>query len=103
MFTTIAVLHRRLPVWKMLMHWFITFFGNLAGSLLVVGLITGYGGTFSNPIYQKEVLAFANTKVAVPLWSQIFLRGVGANWLVCLACFLALMARESFSKVMAIW
>jgi formate/nitrite transporter FocA (FNT family) len=27
----------------MLQHWLITFWGNLAGSLLVVGLITGYG------------------------------------------------------------
>ena len=41
MFTTISVLHRRLSVVKMLMHWFITFFGNLAGSLFVMGLITG--------------------------------------------------------------
>ena len=41
MFTTISVLHRRLSPLKMLMHWFITFFGNLAGSLFVMGLITG--------------------------------------------------------------
>ena len=34
---------------------------------------------------------------------MIFLRGIGANWLVCLACFLAMMARELFSKVVAIW
>lgn len=43
------------------------------------------------------------TKVVVPTWHAIFLRGVGANWLVCMACFLAFMAREYFSKVMAIW
>jgi hypothetical protein len=41
MFTTISVLHRRLSVWKMLIHWTVTFFGNLAGSLFVVGLMTG--------------------------------------------------------------
>lgn len=43
------------------------------------------------------------TKVVVPTWHAIFLRGIGANWLVCMACFLAFMAREYFSKVMAIW
>lgn len=42
MFTTLSVLHGRLQWWKMLMHWFVTFFGNLAGSLLIVGLITGW-------------------------------------------------------------
>jgi len=42
--------------------------------------------------------------VDVPhLGHQIFLRGIGANWLVCLACFLAFSAREYFSKVVAIW
>jgi formate/nitrite transporter FocA (FNT family) len=41
MFTTLSVLHRRLSVWKMLMHWTVTFFGNLAGSLLIVGLVAG--------------------------------------------------------------
>lgn len=41
MFTTIAILHRRLGPGKALMHWGITFFGNLAGSLFVVGLMTG--------------------------------------------------------------
>jgi len=41
MFTTVAVLHRRLSVWKMLLHWFVTFWGNLAGSLFLVGIIAG--------------------------------------------------------------
>ncbi|EMC97653.1 hypothetical protein BAUCODRAFT_107340 [Baudoinia panamericana UAMH 10762] len=103
MYTTIAVLHRRLSPLKMLMHWFITFFGNLAGSLFVMAIIIGYGGVFSNATYKAEVLTFANTKVVTPHWHQIFLRGIGANWLVCLACFLAFMAREYFSKVVAIW
>jgi hypothetical protein len=46
--TTIAALHRRLSPWKMLLHWFITFWGNLAGSLFVMAIIFGYGGGFSH-------------------------------------------------------
>lgn len=41
LFTTIAMLQRRLKPGKALAHWGITFFGNLAGSLFVVGLMTG--------------------------------------------------------------
>ncbi|KAF2161561.1 hypothetical protein M409DRAFT_27957 [Zasmidium cellare ATCC 36951] len=103
MITTIAVLQRRLSVPKMLMHWFVTFFGNLAGSLFVVAIITGYGGVFDLPPYNAEAITFANKKVVTPQWHMIFLRGIGANWLVCMACFLACMAREYFSKVIAIW
>lgn len=42
LFTTISVLHRRLNPLKALMHWTVTFFGNLCGSLFVVGLMAGY-------------------------------------------------------------
>ena len=41
LFTTVSMLQRRLSPWKALLHWFITFFGNLAGSLFIVGLMTG--------------------------------------------------------------
>lgn len=68
-----------------------------------MGIIIGYGGVFNLAVYKAEVIKFATTKVVTPEWHMIFLRGIGANWLVCLACFLAFMAREYFSKVMAIW
>jgi formate/nitrite transporter FocA (FNT family) len=41
MYTTLSFVHRRLSIWKMLLHWAVTFFGNLAGSLFVVAIITG--------------------------------------------------------------
>ncbi|KAI6856340.1 Formate/nitrite transporter [Hortaea werneckii] len=103
LYATLAVLHRRISLLKMLIHWTVTFFGNLAGSLFVMAIIAGYGGVFSAEPYYNEADSFATTKVVTPGWHQIFLRGIGANWLVCLACFLAFMAREYFSKVVAIW
>ena len=41
LFTSVAMLQRRLGLLKALQHWGLTFFGNLAGSLLVVGLMVG--------------------------------------------------------------
>lgn len=41
MFTTVSVLQRRLSVVKMLIHWGVTFLGNLAGSLFIVAIIVG--------------------------------------------------------------
>lgn len=40
-FTMTSVLHGRLPARKMLLHWFLCFFGNLAGSLFVMAIIMG--------------------------------------------------------------
>ena len=87
----------------MLMHWVLTFFGNLAGSLFIVAIITGYGGTFSTTGYAAEARTFATTKQLTPDWHQIFLRAIGANWLVCLACFLGMSGREYVSKIVGIW
>ncbi|KPI44328.1 putative formate transporter [Cyphellophora attinorum] len=103
LFTTVAVLQKRLSWTKMLIHWFITFWGNLAGSLFVVALITGYGGTFDVAAYTTEVRTFATTKQITPHFHQVFLRGIGANWLVTLACFLGMSGREYFSKIVGIW
>ncbi|CAK4010033.1 related to formate nitrite family of transporters [Lecanosticta acicola] len=103
MITIIPVLQRRLSILKMLKHWFIVFWGNLAGSLFLVAIITGYGGVFSKEPYRGEAIRFAQSKAVTPEWHMIFLRAIGANWLVCMSCFLAFQAREFFSKVMAIW
>lgn len=87
----------------MLLHWTLTFFGNLAGSLFVVAVIAGYGGIFSAEAYTTEIHTFVTTKQLKPEWHQIFLRGIGANWLVCLACFLGMSGRELVSKIVGIW
>jgi formate/nitrite transporter FocA (FNT family) len=83
----------------MLKHWTITFFGNLAGSLFVMGILVGYADVLSDAAYRTQTIKFATKKVVTPQWHVIFLRGIGANWLVCLACFLACSAREQVSKI----
>ncbi|KAH0019905.1 Formate/nitrite transporter, partial [Aureobasidium melanogenum] len=103
MFTTLSTLHRRTSILQMLQHWVLSFFGNLAGSLFVMAILIGYAGILSDAAYASQTIKFATKKVVAPEWHQIFLRGIGANWLVCLACFLSCGAREQFSKIMAIW
>ncbi|TVY62743.1 putative formate transporter [Lachnellula suecica] len=103
LFSTVALLHRRISVLDLLKTWFVSFFGNLAGMLFFMAVLTGYGGTFSTGGYHTETLAFATTKVVTPGWHQIFLRGILANWLVTMAVFLSISAREIISKIFAIW
>jgi len=43
----------------MLQHWALTFLGNLAGALFIVGVIIGHGGVLSGDAYRKEALAIA--------------------------------------------
>ncbi|KAL2836477.1 Formate/nitrite transporter [Aspergillus pseudoustus] len=103
MFTTLAALQRKLPWYRMLLHWFVTFWGNLAGSLFVVAIIFGYGEVFSADPFRSAAISFATKKQVTPDFHHIFLRGIGCNWLVCLACFVALQGRDMASKIIGIW
>lgn len=60
-------------------------------------------GVFGTDPYKAEAIAFATKKQITPEWHQIFLRGIGCNWLVCLACYLGMQGRDLASKVMGIW
>lgn len=42
-------------------------------------------------------------KQVTPNFYQIFLRGIGCNWLVCLGCMFGMQGRELVSKVAGIW
>lgn len=52
MFMIVAFLHRRVTIIDLLKSWFISFFGNLAGMLFFVAIVTGcknlsFQGSFS--------------------------------------------------------
>jgi len=103
MFMTTAFLHRRISVVDVLKNWVVSFFGNLAGMLFFMAIITGYGGVFAMEPYKTQTINFANMKAVDPAWHQILLRGIGANWLVCFAVFISISSREIVSKITAIW
>ena len=78
-----AFLHRRVTLVDVLKNWVISFLGNLAGSLFFMAIIMGYGGVFEEaPAYQTAAVRLATQKAIDPQWHQIFLRAIGANWLV---------------------
>jgi formate/nitrite transporter len=61
------------------------------------------GGTFDADPYHSEVVAYVTKKQVTPTWVQIFIRGIGCNWLVCLGCLLGMQGRELVSKIAGIW
>lgn len=104
MYMLTALLGRRIHIKDLALSWTVSFLGNLAGSLFAVAIIFGYGGVFEETeVYRQAVLTFATQKAVQPMWHQIFLRAIGANWLVCFAVFSATQARELVSKVVGIW
>lgn len=84
--------------------WVVSYLGNLGGMLFFMAIIIGYGGVLTDiEVYREETIRYAIQKAQLPGWHQIFLRAIGANWLVCMAVFMSISSREIGSKIMAIW
>jgi formate/nitrite transporter len=93
--------HTRLS--KLLRNWIIVYLANFAGSVLLAGIMYGTGLWKANSMaVGAQALKIANAKVNLSFWSA-FLRGIGCNWLVCLAVWMAISAREVAGKIFAIF
>ncbi|KAH9962084.1 Formate/nitrite transporter [Lactifluus volemus] len=99
----IGVLKRAVPWWSLPLNWLVVTFGNLTGSLFFAAILVKYTGIISTSPYSDFVVSFAIKKAVTPAWYQIFLRGIGCNWLVCVAVWQAEGARDTVSKIYALW
>lgn len=81
--------------------------GNFVGALFVAYVIAfssglifeSAGGTLP---WAKSIVNLTNAKCSLD-WLSAFIRGVGCNWLVCLAVFAAAASTEVIGKVVALW
>ena len=81
--------------------WTVSYFGNLAGSLLLAVTMAGTGLIAKSPL-KDFILAVSAGKMSTPFW-ELFLRGVLANMLVCLAIWTASRAKEDTAKLILIF
>ncbi len=84
--------------------------GNLLGALFVAyflavqtGVIGGPGASGSAALTHDRLASIAEAKALHETPWQVFLRGVGCNWLVCLAVWMSLAATTISGKVLAIF
>lgn len=99
----IGVLDRKIRISGMLRNWVLVYLGNFLGALLVVALMksTGLWET-GGGLLGASVIKTAQAKVQLS-FGQAFVRGILCNWLVCLAVWKSTGARETVSKIFAIW
>jgi len=98
-----AVMKRRIPWWGLPVNWFIVFWGNLAGSLFFAACLSKYSAVITTDPYLTGIQEFAIKKALTPNWREVFLRGIGCNYLVCIAIWQGATAMEVISKVVGIW
>jgi formate/nitrite transporter len=88
---------------KVLAKWGLVYCANFLGSILLALLFYG-SGLWKTGNGALGVVALKTAYAKVHLGAgEAFVRAIGCNWLVCLAVWMALAARQTISKIFAIF
>ena len=94
------LIKRRLSAWQILRNWTLVWLGNFVGALAFAYFLVYVPGLTSAPCYADALSPMAVAKTGAS-FGVIFLKGIGANWCVCLAVWLALSGRRLGEKLLA--
>lgn len=97
-----ALARRHYGFGAVLRNWGLVWLGNLIGALAFTFFFVIVAGLADASPYREALQGLATAKTSLtPL--KIFVRGIGANWCVCLAVWLALSAKTMGQKALACW
>ena len=102
MFAPIAWLDKKITIKGFVINWTLVYIGNFIGSLFVVYFLAYWSGLFNVTPWASWAMTIANGKLLLS-WDDALLRGIGCNWLVCLAVWLAVSSDEIIGKILGIW
>jgi formate/nitrite transporter len=98
-----SVMAREITFGTMMKRWGVVYIANFIGSILLAfifyfsGLWKTGGGVLGD-----AAVGIAFKKVSLG-FGEALVRGIGCNWLVCLAVWMALAARQTIGKIFAIF
>ncbi len=98
-----SVMMREISFSTMLKRWGIVFLANFIGSI-IIALVFYFSGLWKtgDGALGAAAVKTAYNKVALSFGEALW-RGIGCNWLVCLAVWMALAARQIIGKIFAIF
>jgi formate/nitrite transporter len=102
MYIVPPLLNGTLPRGRTIAFLVLSWFTNFAGCLFVDYVISYQGEWVQKDPVKTWMQGVAEGKVSHS-WLTTFVRGLGANWLVCLAMWQAIAAKDGVSKVLGVW
>lgn len=83
-------------------NWSLVWIGNFIGALFFAYFLVYLTKTVHYEPWLESIHKLAAAKTS-NTFIVTFLKGIGANWLVCLAMWLAMSAKDTIGKIFAIW
>ena len=87
---------------KAIKNWGLVWVGNFIGALFFAYFLVYLTHILSSDPWVSGTHSIAIAKISNPFYVT-FLKGIGANWLVCLAMWLGMSAQTTLGKIIAIW
>lgn len=86
----------------MLLNWVTVYVGNWCGCLLTGYFLAYRTELFNEEPYNSYLHSYTLSKLTGHGWGVLFLKGIPANTLVCMAVVLGMAARDSAGKILAL-
>lgn len=99
---TLPLLEKKLPIWAYVKLLVLSYLFNFVGAQIVAYLLSANLGYFSHDPWQTYLHNYSAAKVNQE-WMIVFVKGIGANWLVCLGMFMGYAAKDIIGKCVGIW
>lgn len=99
---TLPLLEKRIRLISYLRLLFFSYFFNFVGTQLIAYLLSSHLGYFNKDPWQSYLFHYTDAKVYQD-WVTVFIKGIGANWLVCLGMFMGYAAKDIIGKCIGIW
>ncbi len=99
---TFPLLKREMSVAKVAKILLFSYVFNFAGAQFIAFVLSANVGLFDKEPWQSYLHHYAGAKVDQD-FMRVFVKGIGANWLVCLGMFMGYAAKDITGKSVAIW
>lgn len=99
---TLPVLQKKLRVSAFVKLLLLSYIFNFVGTQLVVWLLSSGIGLFDKEPWQGYLHHYSAAKVNQEFW-VVLVKGIGANWLVCLGMWMGFAAKDIIGKCAGIW
>jgi formate/nitrite transporter len=100
---TVPLVDGKTNIGKLLKNWFIIYFSNMLGALIVAFLVFSSGMLdTNNNMLGAYALKVAATKASLP-FGKALASGILCNVLVCIAVWMSFAAKDIAGKILAIW
>lgn len=83
-------------------NWAIVYLGNFIGAVAFTILLVWLPGLIDNNPWHDGAVSVAIAKTSMP-WDVVLLKGIGANWFVCLGVWLAMSGHTLVEKALGCW